>query len=200
MCKKGEMKALSKLIWVDLEMSGLSPEKDVILEVAIIITDKYLNVVAEPESWAVYQPDSVLDNMDAWNTNTHTKTGLIERCRQSKENTKAVEKSVIKYLKKQIDKKVSPICGNSICQDRRFLAVHMREFEDYFHYRNLDVSSFKIIAQIYAPSLFNKVKNRKIGNEAAVHSAVYDIQASIDEMQIYIDDFLKIDDITSLDE
>lgn len=193
MNKKGEMKSLAKLIWIDLEMSGLSPENDVILEVAIVITDPYLNELSEPKTWAVYQPDSILNNMDSWNTSTHTKTGLIERCRHSKQDTRKVEQDVLKYLKKHIEKKVSPMCGNSICQDRRFLAIHMPQFEDYFHYRNLDVSSFKIVSQIYAPNLANKVQNRKNANESAVHSAVYDIQASIQELQIYIDELLNIE-------
>lgn len=194
MSKKGEMKPLAKLIWVDLEMSGLSPEKDVILEVAIIITDKYLNQIAEPQTWAIYQPESVLTNMDAWNTNTHTKTGLIERCRQSTADTATTEKLVLNYLKKHVEKKVSPICGNSICQDRRFLSAHMPKFEAYFHYRNLDVSSVKILAQIFAPQLAQKSYNRKQAEKEAVHSAVYDVQASIEELRLYVDEFLRSDE------
>ena len=170
-----------RLIWIDLEMSGLDPDADVILEAALIVTNSAMNTVMEWESWVVHQPDSILDNMDAWNTRMHGNSGLIESCRSSSSSAEKVERDIIKQLSKYVDKKASPMCGNSVCQDRRFLARHMPKLEDYFHYRNLDVSSFKIVAQLYYPELAEEVKQQK----DASHQALDDIRASIREMMFY---------------
>ena len=174
------------LIWMDLEMSGLNPDADTILEVAIVITDRRLNIVEEAE-WIVHQPDSVLDNMDKWNTKTHTQSGLIARVRSATEDTKTVERAVIKFLKKHANHGESPMCGNSICQDRRFLFRHMPQLEAYFHYRNFDVSSFKIAAQLFYPPLFEQVKNDKSDSQ---HRALDDTKASIAELQFYLQNML----------
>lgn len=170
-----------RLIWIDLEMSGLEPESDVILEAAVIITDSALNTVIEWESWVVHQPDDILDNMDAWNKRMHGNSGLIDRCRSSTNSAAKVERDIIKELSKYIDKKSSPMCGNSICQDRRFLARYMPKLEDFFHYRNFDVSSFKIAAQMYYPDLMQTIKQQKESS----HQALDDIRASIREMLFY---------------
>lgn len=171
----------TRLIWIDLEMSGLVPEEDVILEAAIILTDAQLNVVQEWTPWVVHQPDKILDGMDKWNTRTHTESGLIEKCRQSTLSVGAVERAMLKELKKHLDKRASPMCGNSICQDRRFMARHMPLLEDFFHYRNFDVSAFKIAAQMYYPALAAEIKGKK----PASHQALDDIRASIEEMKFY---------------
>ena len=184
--KNEKLRPLARLIWIDLEMSGLSPEKDKILEVALIITDNRLNVLAESEEWAVFQPDEVLDGMSAWNLRTHGESGLIDRCRAAQQQEAQVERAAIKFLGKWAGKGVSPMCGNSICQDRRFLARHMPALERYFHYRNFDVSSFKIAAQLRHPALAQQVKEGK----RATHQAMDDIRASIDEMRLYIDNML----------
>lgn len=170
-------------------MSGLNPDADAILEVAIVITDRQLNVVDEAE-WVVHQADSVLDGMDAWNTKTHTASGLIDRCRAASPDTdseKQVERAVIKFIKQYVKKNESPMCGNSICQDRRFLWRRMPKLEAYFHYRNFDVSSFKIAAQYYYPALFEQIKTDKAD---AMHRALDDTRASIDEMKFYRDNML----------
>lgn len=172
---------MERLVWIDLEMSGLNPDADVILEAAVIVTDLRFELIKEWEPWVVHQPDSVLDNMDLWNTETHTQSGLISRCRQSADSAADVERKVINALKNYVNKRESPICGNSICQDRRFLARHMPALEDYFHYRNLDVSSFKIIANMYYPALAQQIKGKK----PATHKALDDIRASIEEMRFY---------------
>ena len=168
-------------------MSGLMPHQDHILEVALIITDSHLNILAESDSWAISQPDSILDNMDTWNSRVHGESGLIERCRNSTQSVADVENIALKFLKKWAKKHQSPMCGNSICQDRRFLAQYMPELESYFHYRNFDVSAFKIAAQLWHPKLAQNIKNNK---KAATHEAMADIRASIDEMQFYFDNML----------
>ena len=175
---------LPRLIWIDLEMSGLNPEKDRVLEVAAIITDARLNILAESEPWVVHHPDSILDGMDSWNSRTHTDSGLIERCRRSTLDEATVEKATLKFLKAHVKPGASPMCGNTICQDRRFLASHMPKLEKFFHYRNFDVSSFKIAAQLLRPELAQRVKDSK----PAEHQALLDIRASIDEMRLYLQD------------
>lgn len=170
-----------RLIWIDLEMSGLQPEQDVILEAAIIITDVQLNPLLEWEPWVIHQPDSVLDGMDKWNTRTHGDSGLIDRCRASTLSVAAAERAILKALGKHLSAQSSPMCGNSICQDRRFLAKHMPKLEAFFHYRNFDVSAFKIAAQLYYPHLADEVKSQK----SSSHQALDDIRASIDEMKFY---------------
>lgn len=170
-----------RLVWTDLEMSGLSPKRDVILEAAFIITDGDFNTIAESDSWAVSQPDFVLDHMDKWNTETHTKSGLIERCRQATMNVGKCEQAIIKFLKKHAESGRSPMCGNSICQDRRFFAAHMPKVEKFFHYRNFDVSTFKIAAQLFHPHLA-KTK----GDDEDAHQALHDVRESILEMRFYL--------------
>lgn len=177
---------LERLIWIDLEMSGLNTDRDVILEVAVILTDKNLNIIDEAAPWAVRQPDSVLDNMDAWNTKTHGESGLVDRCRRSPMQEKEVEREVLRFLKKRLEKHYSPMCGNSVCQDRRFLARRMPLVEDYFHYRNFDVSSFKLAAQMWYPKIAEKIKDAK----PAAHQALDDIRASIEEMREYANTML----------
>ena len=163
-------------------MSGLSPKHDVILEAAFIITDGDFNTIAESESWAVSQADSVLNHMDKWNTETHTKSGLVERCRQSKINVGKCEQAIIKFLKKHAEPGRSPMCGNSICQDRRFFAAYMPKVEKFFHYRNFDVSTFKIAAQLFHPHLA-KIKS----DDDDAHQALHDVRESILEMRFYLD-------------
>lgn len=172
------------LIWIDMEMSGLNPERDRILEVALVVTDARLNTVAEAPVLVVHQPDEVLDAMDAWNKGTHGKTGLIDKVKASALIEAEVEARMIAFLQQHLAAGKSPMCGNSICQDRRFLARHMPQFEAYFHYRNLDVSTLKELARRWKPEIadgFNK-ENK--------HEALADIYESIEELKFYRDHFL----------
>ena len=170
----------TRLIWTDLEMSGLNPDSDVVLEAAFIITDGRLETVAEATPWVIHQPDSVLDNMDSWNMRTHGESGLIDRCRRSPLSAAGAEREILEFLRKHVGEGDSPMCGNSICQDRRFMARHLPEVEKFFHYRNLDVSSFKIAARLYAPSLLEDWKK-----PPSRHQALDDIRDSIAEMRHY---------------
>ncbi len=172
----------TRLIWCDLEMSGLVPESDLILEAAFIVTDGHFKILAESESWAVHQPDSVLDAMDDWNRRTHRESGLTRRCQQSQMNIGEVERAALDFMRAHCKKRESPICGNSICQDRRFMAVHMPKVEDYFHYRNFDVSVFKIYAQLHRPDVALAVEELKTPD---THRALSDIRDSIREMKFY---------------
>ena len=172
------------LIWIDLEMTGLSPERDRIIEVATIVTDSQLNVIAEGPVLAVHQAESALDAMDDWNKRTHGGTGLIERVRQSTITEREAELQTLQFLRRHVPKNRSPMCGNSICQDRRFLARLMPELEAWFHYRNLDVSTLKELAQRWRPDLqANLVKK-------STHRALDDIRESIDELRYYKQHFL----------
>src|SRR5690554_6807118 len=141
------------LIWIDLEMTGLSPEHDHIIEIATIVTDYDLNVLAEGPVIAVNQPEENLNKMDDWNVNTHTQSGLVKRVKASTYNEQAASDATIEFLQKWVTPGSSPMCGNSICQDRRFLAIHMPQLERYFHYRNLDVSTLKQLAKYWAPDV-----------------------------------------------
>lgn len=171
--------AMDRLIWIDLEMSGLLPDKDRILEVAMILTDDKLKVVAESPSWAVRQTPELLEGMDEWNRRTHEKSGLMKRCLESSLDEKAVEELSLDFLREhKVPEGKSPMCGNSICQDRRFLYAHMPRFEAFFHYRNFDVSSVKMAAQLKDPKL--------MFHKRAAHTAAADIRESIDEMQYYL--------------
>lgn len=169
----------SNLIWIDLEMTGLIPESDVIIEVATIVTDKDLNVLAEGPVIAVHQSDALLDKMDEWNTTQHGKSGLTQRVRESQVSCAEAEQETLAFLQKWVPKGKSPICGNSICQDRRFLARLMPELEAYFHYRNLDVSTLKILSQLWAPDVAASFK------KAGTHLAMDDIRESIAELRHY---------------
>ena len=176
----------NNLIWIDLEMTGLDPDKDVIIEIATLITDADLNILAEGPTYAVHQPDSILDTMDEWNTNQHGKSGLTQRVRDSKISPAQAEAETIAFLEKWVPKGKSPICGNSICQDRRFLVRGMPKLEDYFHYRNLDVSTVKELARRWRPDVLAGVK------KSSAHLALDDIKDSIAELQHYRDTFFKL--------
>lgn len=174
------------LIWVDMEMTGLVPETDHIIEVAMVITDNDLNTVAEGPVLVVHQPDSILDGMDNWNKSTHAKSGLIDRVRASVLNDAQVEEQVLEFLKEYVPTRTSPMCGNSICQDRRFMARWMPKLEDYFHYRNLDVSTLKELAKRWKPEMAKGVKKH------GKHEALADIYESIEEMKHYREHFIKL--------
>ncbi|MGM8226034.1 oligoribonuclease [Cellvibrio sp. ARAG 10.3] len=176
----------NNLIWIDLEMTGLDPDKDVIIEIATLITDADLNILAEGPTYAVHQPDSILDTMDEWNTNQHGKSGLTQRVRDSKISPPQAEAETIAFLEQWVPKGKSPICGNSICQDRRFLVRGMPKLEAYFHYRNLDVSTVKELARRWRPDVLAGVK------KSSAHLALDDIKDSIAELQHYRDTFFKL--------
>ena len=174
-----------RLVWLDMEMTGLNPDSDTILELAMVVTDADLNVVAESPAWAVHQADAVLAGMDAWNTKTHGASGLTQRVRESAMDMRAVELAAIEFVQTWLPKGVSPMCGNSIGQDRRFMARYMPELETWFHYRNLDVSTIKELCRRWRPDLAAKV------NKAGAHTALADIHESIDELRFYREHFLR---------
>jgi oligoribonuclease len=174
------------LIWIDLEMTGLYPETDRIIEVAVVVTDPHCTVRVEGPVFAVHQTDAVLDGMDAWNTGTHGKSGLTARVRASTIDEAAAEAAVIEFLKAYVPKGKSPMCGNSICQDRRFLARTMPALEAFFHYRNLDVSTLKELARRWKPAVMESFK------KAQAHTAMADIHESIDELLHYRQHFLAL--------
>ncbi|WP_019025066.1 MULTISPECIES: oligoribonuclease [unclassified Thioalkalivibrio] len=174
------------LIWIDLEMTGLDPQNDRIIEVATIVTDKELNILAEGPVLAIYQPADVLDAMDEWNRRTHGASGLIERIRHSSTDAAAAERETIDFLSDYVPKGASPMCGNSICQDRRFMARLMPQLEAYFHYRNLDVSTLKELARRWAPDVLSKLQKN------ASHQALQDIRDSIDELRVYREHFIQL--------
>jgi len=176
----------NNLIWIDLEMTGLDTQNDHIIEIATIVTDANLNVLAEGPMIAIYQPQTVMDGMDEWNTNQHGKSGLTKRVRESQHSTADAEKETLKFLEQWVPKGASPMCGNSICQDRRFMARLMPQLEDYFHYRNLDVSSLKELARRWAPEVY------KGFSKESSHLALEDIKDSIAELQYYREHFLKV--------
>jgi oligoribonuclease len=175
----------NNLIWIDMEMSGLIPDSDYILEVALVITDSQLNMVAEAPVLVVSQSDAVLDNMDKWNKSTHTKSGLIDKVKASKQTENEVEADMIAFLQKHVLPKISPMCGNSICQDRRFLARLMPQLEAYFHYRNLDVSTLKELVKRWKPDILAGLAKQ------GKHEALADIYDSIAEMKYYREHFIK---------
>jgi oligoribonuclease len=179
------VKLKDNLIWIDLEMTGLNPEQDRILEIATVVTDKLLGVLAEGPVIAVYQEDRVLASMDEWNTRQHAMSGLTDRVRASQVNEQQAEQETLKFLRQYVDHGMSPMCGNSICQDRRFLVRHMPELAAYFHYRNLDVSSLKILAQLWAPETAAKFQKEP------THLALADIHDSIRELKFYREHLLK---------
>lgn len=173
------MPAPDKLIWVDLEMTGLDPEHDVVIEIAAIVTDSELNILAEGPVIAIHQPDQVLAAMDEWNTTHHTRSGLVSRVRASPIDEAAAEDKILAFLRQWVTPGSSPMCGNSICQDRRFMARHMPRLERYFHYRNLDVSTLKILMQMWRPELESGVV------KAGSHQALDDIRESVEELRYY---------------
>ncbi|MHB0983439.1 MAG: oligoribonuclease [Thiobacillus sp.] len=173
------------LLWLDMEMTGLSPENDCIIEIAIVVTDADLNTVAEGPVLAVHQPDEVMNAMDSWNKGTHAKSGLIERVRASQLNEADAEAQMLEFVKQHVPARTSPMCGNSICQDRRFMARCMPQLEAFFHYRNLDVSTLKELAKRWRPGLSEAFK------KANKHEALADIYESIDEMKYYREHFIR---------
>ena len=176
----------TRLIWIDLEMTGLDTDNDKIIEIATIITDDHLNILAEGPVLAVHQSDLILNAMDEWNTKQHGQSGLIERVRRSKLTAQDAEQQTLEFLKKWVNPKTSPMCGNSICQDRRFLARQMPQLERFFHYRNLDVSSIKELCYRWRPDILKGVE--KTGS----HLAMDDIRDSIRELKHYRQHFFKL--------
>ena len=174
------------LIWVDMEMTGLNPDTDRIIEVAVVVTDPQLTVRVEGPVLAIHQSDAVLAGMDAWNQNTHGKSGLTERVRASTVDEAQASREIIAFLKRYVPAGKSPMCGNTICQDRRFMARGMPELEAYFHYRNLDVSTLKELARRWRPELVAAFKKQQ------AHTALADIQESIDELRHYRAHFLRV--------
>ena len=176
----------SNLVWIDLEMTGLLPDSDRIIEIAVVVTDPQLTLRVEGPVFAVHQSDAVLDGMDSWNRGTHGKSGLTARVRASAVDEAAAEMQVIAFLKQYVPEGKSPMCGNSICQDRRFLARHMPRLEAYFHYRNVDVSTLKELARRWKPAVLEGFK------KVQAHTALADIHESIDEMLHYRQHFLAV--------
>ncbi|AGA32507.1 3'-to-5' oligoribonuclease (orn) [Thioalkalivibrio nitratireducens DSM 14787] len=174
------------LIWIDLEMTGLDPHSDLILEVATIVTDKDLNVLAEGPVIAVRQQEAVLVRMDDWNRRTHGASGLMQRVRDSMTDELGAEHATLEFVKQWVPRNASPMCGNSICQDRRFLARCMPDLERYFHYRNLDVSTLKELARRWAPQVLAS------SNKEATHQALQDIRDSIAELRHYREHFIRL--------
>ncbi|MFT6288630.1 MAG: oligoribonuclease [Halieaceae bacterium] len=181
------MQNASNLVWVDLEMTGLVPDRDVVIEMATIVTDSDLNTLAEGPVIAIHQVDSILDNMDEWNTTHHNGSGLVERVKSSTYDESTAARETIAFLDEWVPRDTSPMCGNTIGQDRRFMAKHLPDLEVWFHYRNLDVSTLKILMQRWRPDLeagFSK---------SATHQALDDIRESIEELRYYRQHFLRLE-------
>ena len=176
----------TNLIWIDLEMTGLVPEKDVIIEIATVVTDKNLNVLAEGPALAIHQSEELLTEMDEWNTEHHTNSGLVQRVKNSNISTKQAEIQTLNFLKQYLNPHVSPMCGNTICQDRRFLYNYMPALERFFHYRHIDVSTLKELAIRWKPDAKMEFK------KDSAHLALSDIYDSIDELKHYREVFIKI--------
>lgn len=175
----------SNLAWLDMEMTGLAPDTDRIIEVALVVTDTQLEIVAEAPVLVIHQPDAVLEAMDAWNKSTHARSGLIDKVKAATLTESDVEARMIEFLREHVPANASPMCGNSICQDRRFLARWMPRFEAYFHYRNLDVSTLKELCKRWKPAV------AKGFTKGSKHEALADIHESIEELKYYREHFLK---------
>jgi oligoribonuclease len=175
----------NNLAWIDMEMTGLQPDSDRVIEIAMLVTDPQLNLVATGPVLVVHQPQEVLDAMDSWNKSTHAKTGLIERVRASRLSEAAAEHQALDFLAAHVPANASPMCGNSICQDRRFLARWMPRLEAHFHYRNLDVSTLKELVRRWKPDLKSFSKEGK-------HEALADILESIEELKFYRKNVMSI--------
>jgi len=176
----------NNLIWIDLEMTGLNPDKDRIIEIATVVTDNQLNVIAEGPVFAIYQPEEILMAMDDWNTRQHGESGLIKRVSESQINEEWAQAETLEFLMRYVPPGKSPMCGNSVCQDRRFLNRWMPRLEQYFHYRHLDVSSIKILAYHWYPELCGQLKKQ------SRHLAKDDIYDSIEELRFYRRHFFKL--------
>lgn len=176
----------NRLIWIDLEMSGLKPDTDRILEVALVITDHALETVAQAPVYVVHQDDAVLEGMDSWNQSTHGRSGLIDKVRASSATEQDVEAAALAFLREHVPAKASPMCGNTICQDRRFLARFMPGLEEWFHYRNLDVSTLKELVRRWKPGLMKGIPKE------GKHEALADVLESITELRYYRETFLKL--------
>jgi oligoribonuclease len=174
------------LVWVDMEMTGLDPDTDRIIEVAVVVTDMHLNVLAEGPVFAIHQSDETLDKMDNWNKGTHGKSGLIDRVRASTVTEADAEAALIAFLKSFVPPNKSPMCGNTICQDRRFMARGMPKLEAFFHYRNLDVSTLKELCRRWKPELASGFKKHQ------KHTALADIIESVEELKYYREHFIKL--------
>ena len=175
----------NRLIWIDMEMTGLKPDADRILEVALVITDHDLVPIAEAPVWVVHQEDAILAGMDSWNQSTHGRSGLVDKVKASKLDEPAIEAAALDFLRQHVGPKLSPMCGNSICQDRRFLARWMPSLEDYFHYRNLDVSTLKELARRWKPEVLKGVPKE------GKHEALADVYESIAELRYYREQFVR---------
>jgi oligoribonuclease len=175
------------LVWVDMEMTGLDPDTDRIIEVAVVVTDMHLNLLAEGPVFAIHQSDETLDKMDAWNKGTHGRSGLIDRVKASTVSESEAEEKLIAFLKQFVPSGKSPMCGNSICQDRRFMVRGMPKLEAFFHYRNLDVSTLKELCRRWRPELVSGFKKHQ------KHTALADIVESIEELKYYREHFIKLD-------
>jgi oligoribonuclease len=175
----------SRLIWIDMEMTGLKPDTDRVIEVALVVTDANLDVIAEAAVLVVRQDDAALAAMDSWNQSTHARTGLIDKVRASTLTEGDVEERMLAFLREHVPPKASPMCGNTICQDRRFLARWMPALEDYFHYRNLDVSTLKELCKRWQPDV------ARGWTKQGKHEALADIYESIDELKYYREHFIK---------
>lgn len=173
------------LVWVDMEMTGLDPDNDRIIEVAVVVTDPELNIIAEGPVFAIHQSDATLDKMDNWNKGTHGKSGLIDRVKASTVTEAQAEQELIAFLKQYVPANKSPMCGNSICQDRRFMARGMPKLEAFFHYRNLDVSTLKELCRRWKPEVASGFKKHQ------KHTALADITESIDELRYYREHFIQ---------
>ncbi|AAQ60040.1 oligoribonuclease [Chromobacterium violaceum] len=176
----------NNLIWLDMEMTGLNPDQDRIIEVAMIVTDSNLNVLAESPVLVIHQPDAILDGMDDWNKNTHGKSGLIEKVKNSTVSEAEAEQLLLEFMMQHVPERATPMCGNTIHQDRRFMARWMPKLEAYFHYRNLDVSTLKELCKRWRPEIAKGVVKR------GKHEALADILESIEEMRYYREHFLKV--------
>ena len=180
------MQNAKNLAWLDMEMTGLNPDTDRIIEVAMIITDSDLNILAQSEVLVIHQPDSIIDHMDKWNTTTHTRTGLVDKVKASTLTEAEAEEKLLAFISEWIPEKASPMCGNSIHQDRRFMVRYMPRLEAYFHYRNLDVSTLKELARRWNPAIIKGISKK------GAHQALDDIKESIEEMAYYREHFLTI--------
>jgi len=176
----------NNLVWIDMEMTGLGPDTDRIIEVALVVTNAQLETVAEAPVLVVHQSDAVLDGMDDWNKKTHGRSGLIDKIKASRLTEEEVEKQMLAFMAEHVGKRASPMCGNSICQDRRFMARYMPKLEDYFHYRNLDVSTLKELAKRWRPELSKGLTKH------GKHEALADIYESIEELKYYREHFLRM--------